>query len=77
MLSQLGHSGLINGLINGHIVTQTELYVVIQPMNQPIPYGLGQSRVIREIARQGILPYPAIWVSTRPFGTPLVPVLLK
>ncbi|KAJ7716860.1 high affinity methionine permease [Mycena metata] len=37
----------------------------------------GQSRVIREIARQGILPYPAIWVSTRPFGTPLVPVLLK
>ncbi|KAJ7477666.1 high-affinity methionine permease [Mycena latifolia] len=25
----------------------------------------GQSRVIREIARQGILPYPAIWVSTR------------
>jgi amino acid transporter len=37
----------------------------------------GQSRVIREIARQGILPYPAFWVSTRPFGTPLVPVLLK
>ncbi|KAJ7673728.1 amino acid/polyamine transporter I [Mycena polygramma] len=37
----------------------------------------GQSRVIREIARQGILPYPEFWVSTRPFGTPLVPVLLK
>ncbi|KAF7362932.1 Amino acid transporter-like protein [Mycena venus] len=37
----------------------------------------GQSRIIREIARQGILPYPAFWVSTRPFGTPLVPVLLK
>ncbi|KAF7345132.1 Amino acid transporter-like protein [Mycena sanguinolenta] len=37
----------------------------------------GQSRVIREIARQGILPYPAFWVSTRPFGTPLVPILLK
>ncbi|KAJ7271280.1 amino acid permease-domain-containing protein [Mycena haematopus] len=37
----------------------------------------GQSRVIREIARQGILPYPAFWVSTRPFGTPLMPILLK
>ncbi|KAF8179715.1 amino acid/polyamine transporter I [Mycena galopus ATCC 62051] len=37
----------------------------------------GQSRVIREIARQGILPYPAFWVSTKPFGTPLAPVLLK
>ncbi|KAK6992932.1 amino acid transporter-like protein [Favolaschia claudopus] len=37
----------------------------------------GQSRVIREIARQGILPYPAFWVSTRPFGTPFAPVALK
>ncbi|KAK6992933.1 amino acid transporter-like protein [Favolaschia claudopus] len=37
----------------------------------------GQSRVIREVARQGILPYPAFWVSTRPFGTPLAPVGLK
>ncbi|KAJ7664165.1 amino acid/polyamine transporter I [Mycena rosella] len=37
----------------------------------------GQARVIREIGRQGILPYPAFWVSTRPFGTPLVPILLQ
>jgi hypothetical protein len=31
MLSDFGRSGLING----HTVTQTELYIVIQPLNQP------------------------------------------
>ncbi|EPQ55675.1 amino acid transporter [Gloeophyllum trabeum ATCC 11539] len=38
---------------------------------------IGGSRVIRECARQGILPYTAFWSSTRPFGTPLAPLLLK
>lgn len=27
--------------------------------------------------RQGVLPYPSFWVSTKPFGTPLGPYLLK
>ena len=27
--------------------------------------------------RQGVLPYPAFWASTQPFGTPLGPYLLK
>ena len=27
--------------------------------------------------RQGVLPYPAVWASTQPFGTPLAPYLLK
>ncbi|KAL1410513.1 hypothetical protein Q8F55_004526 [Vanrija albida] len=31
------------------------------------------SRMIREIGRQGLLPFPRFWVSTRPFGTPLGP----
>ncbi|KAJ7920185.1 hypothetical protein B0H13DRAFT_2268286 [Mycena leptocephala] len=47
------------------------------PHQAEILLRIGPNAVIREIARQGILPYPAIWVSTRPFGTPLVPVLLK
>ncbi|EAT77829.1 hypothetical protein HBI56_192910 [Parastagonospora nodorum] len=38
---------------------------------------IGQSRQIREIARQGILPWTEFWVSTKPFGTPLGPYLLK
>jgi len=32
--------------------------------------------VIREIARQGLLPYPRVFASTKPFGTPLAPVSL-
>ncbi|KZP23797.1 amino acid transporter [Athelia psychrophila] len=37
----------------------------------------GQARVIREVARQGLLPYPAFFASTKPFGTPLAPVVIK
>lgn len=38
---------------------------------------IGQSREIRETGRQGVLPFVKFWVSTRPFGTPLGPILLK
>ncbi|ROT37599.1 high-affinity methionine permease [Sodiomyces alkalinus F11] len=38
---------------------------------------IGQSRTIREIGRQGVLPFTEFWVSTRPFGTPLGPYFLK
>lgn len=38
---------------------------------------IGQARVIREVARQGLLPWPEFFASTEPFGTPLGPVLLK
>ncbi|KAH7929614.1 amino acid transporter [Leucogyrophana mollusca] len=38
---------------------------------------VGQARVLREVARQGLLPYPTFFASTKPFGTPLGPVSLK
>ncbi|KAL2145695.1 hypothetical protein VTI28DRAFT_6570 [Corynascus sepedonium] len=38
---------------------------------------LGSSRMIRECGRQGVLPFPRFWASTRPFGTPLGPYTLK
>lgn len=31
---------------------------------------IGHSRMVREIGRQGVLPWPRFWISTRPFGTP-------
>lgn len=31
----------------------------------------------REVSRQGLLPYPEFFASTKPFGTPLGPVMLK
>ncbi|OAX36308.1 amino acid transporter [Rhizopogon vinicolor AM-OR11-026] len=38
---------------------------------------VGQARMLREVARQGLLPYARFFVSTKPFGTPLAPVGLK
>ena len=36
-----------------------------------------QAQIIREVARQGLLPFPSFFSSTKPFGTPLGPVALK
>ncbi|WDK23611.1 high-affinity methionine permease [Colletotrichum graminicola] len=33
--------------------------------------------MLRECGRQGVLPYPGFWASTRPFGTTLGPYLVK
>ena len=38
---------------------------------------IGQSRVLRECGRQGVLPFTSLWTSTRPFGTPLGPYFVK
>ncbi|KAH8432677.1 high affinity methionine permease [Aspergillus melleus] len=38
---------------------------------------IGQSRMLRECGRQGVLPFTRFWTSTRPFGTPLGPYTLK
>ncbi|KXN81405.1 High-affinity methionine permease [Leucoagaricus sp. SymC.cos] len=42
-----------------------------------IAVTVGQTRLIREVARQGLLPYPNLLSSTQPFGTPLGPVAIK
>lgn len=38
---------------------------------------IGTTRQIRECGRQGVIPWPHVWASTRPWGTPFAPVLLK
>lgn len=38
---------------------------------------IGHSRLIRECGRQGVIPFPRFWSSTKPFGTPLGPYVLK
>lgn len=37
---------------------------------------IGHSRMMRECARQGLVPWPHVWASTRPFGTPFAPLVL-
>ncbi|WPB00904.1 uncharacterized protein RHO25_005524 [Cercospora beticola] len=38
---------------------------------------IGSSRMIRECGRQGVLPWPKFWASTKPFGTPAGPYFVK
>ncbi|KAL7424321.1 hypothetical protein Q5752_000003 [Cryptotrichosporon argae] len=51
--------------------------VVVSAFGNLVGVLIGQSRLLREVGRQGTLPYPRAWASTWPFGTPLAPYLLK
>ncbi|KAF5327890.1 hypothetical protein D9619_004853 [Psilocybe cf. subviscida] len=53
------------------------LLVALSCFGNIIAVTVGHTRVIREVARQGLLPYPAFFTSIKPLGTPLGPVLLK
>ncbi|KAL1642071.1 hypothetical protein SLS58_005659 [Diplodia intermedia] len=53
------------------------ILVVLSAFGNLVSVLIGQSRVIREVGRQGALPWPSLWASTRPFGTPIGPYLLK
>ncbi|KFA76382.1 hypothetical protein S40288_04795 [Stachybotrys chartarum IBT 40288] len=61
----------------GRAVTALNVLVLLSAFGNLLAVLIGQSRLIREIGRQGVLPYPRFWVSTKPFGTPLGPYLLK
>jgi amino acid transporter len=53
------------------------MLVILSAFGNLVTVLIGQSRLIREIGRQGVLPYPKFWVTTKPFGTPIGPYLLK
>ncbi|OAL40595.1 hypothetical protein AYO20_00331 [Fonsecaea nubica] len=63
-----GSSGAVRGL---------NFLIALSAFGNLIAVLLGQSRLIRECGRQGTLPFPDFWVSTRPFGTPLGPYSVK
>ncbi|PGH00844.1 hypothetical protein AJ79_08096 [Helicocarpus griseus UAMH5409] len=51
--------------------------IVVSAFGNLVTNLIGQSRLIRECGRQGVIPFPRFWASTRPFGTPLGPYFLK
>jgi amino acid transporter len=53
------------------------VFVALSAFGNLISVALSQSRVFREVARQGIFPFSAFFASTKPFGTPAAPMLLK
>jgi amino acid transporter len=63
-----GSSGSVKGL---------NFLVALSAFGNLLAGNIGISRITRECGRQGVLPYPRFWASTRPFGTPLGPYLIK
>jgi len=53
------------------------VFVALSAFGNLIAVAVGQSRVFREVARQGIFPFSKFFASTKPFGTPAAPMLLK
>lgn len=51
--------------------------IAISSFGNLLSVTIGHSRVVREVGRQGVLPYPAFWTNTWPFGTPAGPLLVK
>ncbi|KAF4634698.1 hypothetical protein G7Y89_g3408 [Cudoniella acicularis] len=63
-----GNSGAVRGL---------NFLIALSAFGNLLAVLIGQSRLIRECGRQGVLPYPRFWASTRPFGTPTGPYFVK
>ncbi|KAF3764180.1 amino acid transporter [Cryphonectria parasitica EP155] len=63
-----GSSGAVRGL---------NFLIALSSFGNLLAVLLGQSRVLRECGRQGVLPWPRFWASTKPFGTPLGPYFVK
>lgn len=64
----LGNSGPVRGL---------NFLIALSAFGNMMSGTLGASRMIRECGRQGVLPWPSFWASTKPFGTPFGPYAFK
>ncbi|OCK75789.1 hypothetical protein K432DRAFT_408720 [Lepidopterella palustris CBS 459.81] len=62
---------------SSHAVKGLNILIALSAFGNLIAVLIGQSRVIRECGRQGVLPWPAFWASTKPFGTPIGPYFIK
>ncbi|KAF9005316.1 high-affinity methionine permease [Hymenopellis radicata] len=53
------------------------VFVALSAFGNLVSVAIGQARIFREVARQGIFPFSRFFSSTKPFGTPAAPMLLK
>lgn len=69
---------LFTNVFGGHsAVRGLNFLIALSSFGNLVAVLLGTSRLIRECGRQGVLPWAKFWVSTKPFGTPLGPYLVK
>ncbi|KAF6800374.1 high affinity methionine permease [Colletotrichum sojae] len=62
---------------SGRAVRVLNFLIALSSFGNLLTVLIGSSRMLRECGRQGVLPYPRFWASTRPFGTTLGPYLVK
>ncbi|OGE50891.1 hypothetical protein PENARI_c015G03718 [Penicillium arizonense] len=62
---------------NSGAATALNFLICLSAFGNLLAVLIGQSRMLRECGRQGVLPWTSFWTSTRPFGTPLGPYLVK
>ncbi|TVY33450.1 High-affinity methionine permease [Lachnellula subtilissima] len=62
---------------NEHASRALNFLIALSAFGNIVSVIIGSSRIIRECGRQGVLPWPRVWASTRPFGTPLAAYGLK
>ncbi|KAJ7585652.1 high-affinity methionine permease [Mycena floridula] len=53
------------------------VFVALSAFGNLVSVAFGHARIFREVARQGIFPFSQFFSSTKPFGTPAAPMLLK
>ncbi|CEO61002.1 Putative Amino acid transporter [Penicillium brasilianum] len=51
--------------------------IVISSFGNLVASMIATSRMLRETGRQGLLPWPKYWTSTKPLGTPIGPLLVQ
>jgi amino acid transporter len=56
--------------------TALNVLVALSALGHLFTVIVGHSRSLRECGRQGVLPFKNFWVSVKPWGTPLGPVLI-
>lgn len=53
-----------------------DIMVALSAFGHLLAAVVGHSRALRECGRQGVLPYSKLWTSTKPWGTPLLPIFI-
>ncbi|KAJ5153656.1 Amino acid/polyamine transporter I [Penicillium coprophilum] len=62
---------------NGRATSALNFLICVSAFGNLLAVLIGQSRMLRECGRQGVLPFTSFWTSTWPFGTPLGPYFVK
>ncbi|TID31140.1 hypothetical protein CANINC_000248 [Pichia inconspicua] len=65
-----------NAFNNKHATTFLDVMVAFSAFGHLLTAIISHSRGLRECGRQGVLPFPKFWTSTKPFNTPLGPIFI-